>query len=159
MDLETQHQMDQAASAASRFVASLQETIVTSLEAAAEGVSQQTRIASVMQKLQAKEAILEWLIERRRIIENRLEQAALPAPTEAMLRRQMLVLDHETEALLTSSGMATKEAKTAVKNWKAITVEAKTPPAAALEHETKHTPKRHKKRARKKPRNKARTSG
>lgn len=92
------------------------------MTAAAEGVEGQVKVAQAFQKLEAQDAILNWLVQRRIDQEKRLEDSGLREAQKALIRRKIEAIDDELTALLSSSGIDDKTAKAAV-------LKVHTPPA------------------------------
>ena len=59
------------------------------MEAAAEGVQMQTKMAAAFQRLEAQEAILDWLIERRIAQEAKLSDTDLRPAQRTMIRHKI----------------------------------------------------------------------
>ena len=107
-------QIEAFTGAAQRIIASLQAAIFASMEAAATSVQDQVRIASAFRKLEASEAVLDWLVARRIEQEQRLSEADLRPAQQALIRRKIAQIDEELGALLRSSGIEDQAASHAV---------------------------------------------
>ena len=99
------HQIEQVTSAAGRIISTLQRAIFSSMEAAAQGIEDQTRMAATFQRLEAQEAIVDWLVERRIAQEEKLSEADLRPAQRALVERKIATIDEELTALLRSSGV------------------------------------------------------
>lgn len=71
-------------------------------------------MASAFQRLEAKEAVLDWQVARRIEQEQRLTEADLRPDQQALIRRKIAQIDGELGALLRSSGIEDQAASHAV---------------------------------------------
>lgn len=98
-------QIEVVTGAAQRIIRSVQAAIFASMEAAAQGVEAQTKLAATFQRLESQEAILDWLIARRVAQEQRLADSGLRPVQKALIERKIAQIDEELNALLASSGV------------------------------------------------------
>lgn len=102
---EPNQQIQVVTNAASRIIGSLQAAIFATMEAAAQGVEMQARMAQAFQRLEAQEAILDWLIQRRIDQEARLSSAELRPAQRALIEHKLAEIDEQLTALLRSTGI------------------------------------------------------
>ena len=82
-----------ATTAATRIITSLQSAIFSAMEAASEGVQNQVRMAAAFQRLEAQEAILGWLVQRRIDQEHKLEDSNLRPAQRTMITHKIAQID------------------------------------------------------------------
>lgn len=99
------HQVEVVTGAAQRIITSLQNAIFSTMEAAAQGVEMQTKMAQAFQRLEAQEAILDWLVQRRIEQEAKLNYSDLRPAQKALIRHKINQIDEELTSLLKSSGI------------------------------------------------------
>ena len=100
-----QNQIEQITGAAQSIIGSLQNAIFSTMQAASQGVESQVKMASAFQRLEAQEAILDWLMERRIAQEEKLEQTDLRPAQKALIQHKISQIDEHLTALLKSSGV------------------------------------------------------
>ena len=111
-------QVEMVTSAALRIIGGLQNAIFATLDAASEGVEIQAKMAVSFQRLRAQESILNWLVQRRIDLEQRLLAGELRPVQQAMIKHQIDQVDEQLTSLLRSSGI---DDSIAVKAVSAIT--------------------------------------
>lgn len=98
-------QIEIVTGAASRIIGSLQAAIFATMQAAAEGVEAQTKMAQAFQRLEAQEAIVDWLIQRRIDQETKLNDAQLRPAQRALVEHKIVQIDEQLTALLRTTGI------------------------------------------------------
>jgi len=91
--------------AASRIISSLQAAIFATMQAAAEGVETQAKMAQAFQRLEAQEAILDWLVQRRIDQQAKLNAANLHPAQRALVEHKIHQIDDQLAALLRTTGI------------------------------------------------------
>ncbi|QGJ71788.1 Hypothetical protein PBC10988_34970 [Planctomycetales bacterium 10988] len=86
------------------FIEGLKEAIVVSMAAAAEGIRLESEVARVMQRMGAYHAVLEGIESQKQALRELLKQNRSAAEKER-LRFQLKLLDQQTIAVLTRSGL------------------------------------------------------
>ncbi|QGJ68699.1 Hypothetical protein PBC10988_3600 [Planctomycetales bacterium 10988] len=97
------------------FIDGLKEAIVVSMAAAAEGIRLESEVARVMQRMGAYHAVLEGIESQKQALRDLLKQNRSAAEKES-LRFQIKLLDQQTIAVLTRSGLSTEVAEQTVIN-------------------------------------------
>ncbi|QGJ68650.1 Hypothetical protein PBC10988_3110 [Planctomycetales bacterium 10988] len=95
------------------FIEGLKEAIVVSMAAAAEGIRLESEVARVMQRMGAYHAVLEGIESQKQALRDLLKQNRSAAEKES-LRFQLKLLDQQTIAVLTRSGLPAEVAKQTV---------------------------------------------
>ena len=108
------HRIEVVTASAGRIITSIQNAIFSSMEAAAQGVEMQTQMAAAFQKLEAQEAILDWLVQRRIDQETKLEDSSLRPAQQAIVRRKIQQIDDELSALMATAGIEPATARKAI---------------------------------------------
>lgn len=108
------HHVEIVTGAASRIITSLQSAIFSAMEASAENVQVQVKMAAAFQKIEMQESILDWLVDRRVSQEQRLLESDLRPAQRAMISHKIAQIDGELQSLLRSSGIETDVATKAV---------------------------------------------
>ncbi|QGJ68825.1 Hypothetical protein PBC10988_4880 [Planctomycetales bacterium 10988] len=97
------------------FIDGLKEAIVVSMATAAEGIRLESEVARVMQRMGAYHAVLEGIESQKQTLRQQLKQRRSKAEKES-LRFQIKLLDQQTIAVLTRSGLPAEVAKQTVIN-------------------------------------------
>ncbi|QGJ71796.1 Hypothetical protein PBC10988_35050 [Planctomycetales bacterium 10988] len=95
------------------FIEGLKEAIVVSMAAAAEGIRLESEVARVMQRMSAYHAVLEGIESQKQALRELLNQNRSAAEKES-LRFQLKLLDQQTIAVLTRSGLPAEVAEQTV---------------------------------------------
>ncbi|QGJ71770.1 Hypothetical protein PBC10988_34790 [Planctomycetales bacterium 10988] len=95
------------------FIDGLKEAIVVSMAAAAEGIRLESEVARMMQRMGAYHAVLEGIESQKQALRQQIKQRRSKAEKES-LRFQIKLLDQQTIAVLTRSGLPAEVAKQTV---------------------------------------------
>jgi hypothetical protein len=107
-------QIEIVTGAANRIIGSLPAAIFATMQAAAEGVEAQTKMAQAFQRLEAQEVIVDWLVQRRIDQETKLNDAQLRPAQRALVEHKIHQIDEQLTALLQTTGIEPATAAQAV---------------------------------------------
>jgi len=110
-------QVEIVTGAASRIIGSLQAAIFSTMEAAAQGVEQQAKMAQAFQRLEAQEAILDWLIQRRMDQEIKLTSAELRPAQRALIEHKLVQIDEQLRLVVSWKAGSDARASFKLYSW------------------------------------------
>jgi hypothetical protein len=102
--MPTPNDMEALASRTGQLIDSICDAILTSAQVAAEKIELAATVARIRQRMAAFGAVLEAVGEQKRVLVERLAEAA--GPTKALIEQQIALLTEQEVAVLTKAGVS-----------------------------------------------------